>query len=245
MNELYNKAYMTEYMMGENGEGIIYGCEFTQKNAQIILEPGIIKFAGEIYSLEKSINISDLIEEKNFSSGYHCNLVIKKDAQMPFGHGAILDITYNPDKNCMILAQFQSGLDLRPLRNNAISPQQEIENQLKTKSSTFSVINAKGSLRGESTFHPFIFSLIRETLEKKSSRTYADYQLLHMLYQNRLLSKNNIRLYIEQQTQEYPSADDNVELMKKFLKAVEVVGKNQTFSSAPVEQKSSSPSRMR
>lgn len=188
--------------------GILFGLDLIRDKDRIFICRGAVKKNGKIYFLEENINISDMIKnlEKypEFESGSKCILILRE----------IQDIreTESITSNCLeakiikaeelfesdfVLCEFEYARNsVNLLADEKLNPYENIERTIKG-TMYIGLADTKYSISGESTYHPFLFSLIAELIESKSNKTYFDLFILSMIYNNKVISKKTMVLYIK------------------------------------------------
>ena len=206
------------------GDGIISGLNFFQKDNDIYISAGIIKAGKKFYFAEDDeINLSAFFNENRpVKNGKHYAIALCRLPQ-EFEKGVgieRLELKIIPaesvltDANVILtLGTFQdecSGLTL---------PDADLKNFLDIYS--FYILNVPFACRGGSTFHTYIFSAIKNILQAKSNKTFADFNFLMQLEQNGVATLEVVKTYIEANGGKKLSASaDREEIFNNLLTAL-------------------------
>ncbi len=210
--------------------GIISGLLLKEENNSIILGKGILKLDGKIYFLEHDINIQDIINEyEDISDGKICTLIFRKGITKQIAESVSNDtvdikVLCNEkekveDTDIVIgIFEYTHGKNIK-LFSNCSTPKEKLLNITGNKAG-LNIVDFKFALDGEYTFHPIIFSLMGEILANKTKKSKFDYNLLSLIYANKVVSKKIVSLYIEMCGINCKECN-NKELINSFIEAAD------------------------
>lgn len=212
-------------------DGILYGMDFEESVEGIVLKKGAVKSNGVVYFLTEDVNLTRIIENSGCEENTPYLLVIRqKDVLQEYESVVSKCLDFEvirgavSDKDIFIGSfNYTSGF-----KNSILNYEGSRENLYKLADIIrFNILDLKYSMGNETTFHPIIFDLIRNVIEEKKPKTDFDFTVLSMLYQNRVVSKNVLRLYIEMAKIDYDKSS-NKDLIEKFVMAVDKLTINET-----------------
>lgn len=227
---------MLRLSFDEYGDGIIAGLNFKQSVEGIILTRGIVKLRAEYFYLTSEINLTQMIDaiaDKNTVRRYHFTLLPSK-SKFEGGvtvNGVELQIVPDNVKGLMELGTFEKGLLAVKL------PPTDSKNPLESLEDNFNPIDVPYSFRGGSTFHPYVFKMIRSALARKSEKHFFDCILIVAIDNHAVISLDTLKSYVETCGLEVGDCDRR-QLLKKFFEAT---NKKLPSMTMPIEQKSSAP----
>ncbi len=229
-------------------DGILYGFEFSECDGIILLSEGAVKKNGKIYFSDRKINVTDVLDEydavrKNNVNIPYMAFVFRESDDITeaecivsscMNFMLVCDSEINPDKD-IIVAEFQYYPNKRIWKNDT-DPESALREQLNRKGHSYSFADAPYSMSGETTFSPFIFSLMAELLERKQCFTDRDFTLLSMIYQEKVLSLSVLCAYLKS----YGiicDKNDRDEIIECFLDSLKTVRTEKKSFEVPHETK--------
>lgn len=210
--------------------GVISGFLLKEKDGNIILGKGILKLGGKIYFLENDINLQHIINEAgDIASGRMCTLVFRNSATKKVAESVYNDIveikvlcneTEKVEDTDIVVGIFEyiSGNNIK-LFFGCETPKEKLLNITGNKSG-FNITEFKYALDGDETFQPIIFELMAQIILNKSKKNEFDYNLLSLIYAQKIVSKKIICLYIEMYGIDCKEST-NQEIIRKFIMATD------------------------
>ena len=177
-----------------HADGIVAGFDFAEQNGELIMLPGIVKFEGELYLLDKALNITEICKAAP-DSQYYFGFTFEKGEEK---HNILtktmqLSLDKERSKLDLLLGKVLEGMrpgDLPTISNTAslanFSEQNVYYNILLLP---YSLANSK------TTWHPYVFREIARFLQAKNEKDYLDYSLLFTLENNPLLDLATLETY--------------------------------------------------
>lgn len=207
-----HKAVLTSAMLGvlrnypddyfrlslkNHSDGIIAGLEYEQADDDLHLASGIMKWQGEIYFLREKINISKLMASASSGKTYYLYLAASEDkSRQECINYKQLQIRVSDNKeDCLSLGRVfihgKGKLTLPELDLNAPDQFGQF-----VSDSKFNLLDVYYSALGGPTFHPYIFTAIKQFLRQKKQKTMMDYAILVHLQSSPVLDTETMRSYI-------------------------------------------------
>lgn len=217
LQEIYK--YPREFfrlMYNDYADGIICGLNyFIDGEKNLTLSAGMILFGGEIYFLEENVNISDLAEKNNLTDGRDYYIFSHKESQKKSPclteNKLILNFSEEEQNFSLGKFRFKSKNDFTlPTLSDGDDPFENI-----FRSSTFDLLNVPFADKGEATFHPQLFDLIKNFLESKENKTPLDYSILTHLQNQEIISLQTLKYYIAEENGE-DTFESRKELFQTF-----------------------------
>ena len=110
---------------------------------------------------------------------------------------------------------------------------------LSTENGFFSFPYYQYILNSRLTFHPLVFSWIREMLEQKAEKTTMEYNLLMMLYQSPVLAVDVLKTYVRRYTPNSDSSDllalEGADLLRQVVYTIETAKEIFAVSEKPAQ----------
>ena len=187
---------MLALQFDEYGDGIITGLNFKQSADGIILTRGIVKLRAEFFFMTDEVNLSRLIDtsvDKSTARRYH---FVLQPARPTFEGGITtdaLELTIAPvDVEGLIeLGTFETGLLAVKL------PPLDAKNFIEALQNNLNLIDVPQSFRGGSTFHSYIFQMIRRLLARKPDKHFFDFVLMSEIDNHAVVSLAGLKNYID------------------------------------------------
>ena len=195
LQEIYQ--YPREFfrlIYNDYADGIISGLNyFIDGEKNLILSAGMILFDGEIYFLAENTNISDLAEKNNLVDGRDYYILPQKESQKKSPclteNKLILNFSEEEQNFSLGKFRFKSKNDFNlPTLSDSDDPFENI-----FRSSTFDLLDIPFADKGEATFHPQLFDLVKNFLATKENKTPFDYSILTHLQNHEILSMQTIK----------------------------------------------------
>lgn len=202
LEELDNFPHqLLEFFYQDYCAGIVAGLDFRERDGNIILSPGLARVAGAFYSLERELNLSDLIAnflKEHSTQGKRWNIVLAPDTSEVL-RGVPVDylrfeFSERPGDNVekLQLAGFSAGL--RPRLPDVDGPR--LVESFLSSSSLYLLDTPMAAVR-EADFPPAVFVAARNTLMAKKRKSSADLALLFSLSQSTRLSMLAVKNFIQ------------------------------------------------
>lgn len=176
-------------------DGIICGLNYFVRDNALILSAGIFRLEGEMYFLAQDFNLSALAEKNNLTDSQKYAVILKKISRQ--SEQCIEEIALEPTFSAgggVTLGEFTfygaDGFRL-PELDSGDDPFKNIFRQ-----SVFNLLEIPVAAKGDATFHPQLFKLVREFLSAKKNRTPFDYAILVQLQSDETIPLETIREYI-------------------------------------------------
>lgn len=217
LQEIYK--YPREFfrlIYNDYADGIICGLNyFVDGEKNLILSAGMILFDGEIYFLEENVNISELAEKNNLVDGTDYFITPQKNSQKksPCLTENKLILNFSEEEQTFSFGKFRfkSKNDFNlPTLSDSDEPFENI-----FRPSTFDLFAVPFADKGESTFHPQLFELVKKFLTAKENKTPLDYSILTHLQNHETISLQTLKYYIEEETGE-DTFENRQELFQSF-----------------------------
>lgn len=218
------------------GDGIICGLEYIEEKAgRLYLNPGMVKWAGKFYFLHERVNISDAmgqqeVEKKNAVIHMHLVEGASRNEKSNIEE-TLLEIRFSLEQQAGVLhlCSFKPvNIDAITLpvlslqeKDRNIGGQKQIGPFWKFfRHPNLLLAEVPYACKGGTTFHPCIFSAVREFLSVKENKTMLDYAMLVHLQASGTLPmatvKHYIREYRQKDTKIHPPAN-RAELLEQFF----------------------------
>ena len=176
------------------GNGIISGVDFVQHGEEIFTTEGIVKLGNFFYCAD-AINLSALAKSAIGTFQYQFVLTEPKrtTAENVTTEKISLELKKFDEKfNGFEFANFKSGLKIKLPEIDATDLFKEF-----TKSSRLNLLNVPYSVRGGTTFHPYIFRAVLKKLELKKNPSPADTALMIHLANFGVATIPALKIYVQ------------------------------------------------
>lgn len=231
LGEMY--GYARDYLdilYGAYPDGILVGMDVKQDSeGSIWVSKGLAKYEGRIYRMAEDWNLSAYfgheVEQGRLKQDtkYQLQFVGKRvlqDTAVPKKEKSIWGYALEPD----IAKRSEEGKGLhfaRFLLNGEkgvdICNVADMEN---IAAPTFwDMTDCPYATRNSVTFHPYIFRMVRNELEKKKNKTGMDFWLLHQLISQEILDLEWIRLFLQDSGMDIENTARK-DMLPKFIEAV-------------------------
>lgn len=192
--------------------GIISGCSINIEGYEIIVNEGILKYNGNLYSLKEKT----VIPYENFSK----EMILKirffdKETDSGFikyGSEIFLDEDPNLYENQMELCRFKLKEGAK-LRENYVDFA-----DLSTEYNTVNILNVKYSGNGNETLHPKIIKSFGESLLKSGAKEYEDLVFAMIALNSKLVERVLILEYVNKKIGLDKKGYGNFDLYKALLR---------------------------
>ena len=213
------------------GDGIISGLEFKEVGQEIFLTEGIVKLKGEFYlSAEGEINLTRFF----------------KDNKSP-SHGAIYCFALCPSQNFKVDGGVKrESLELKILPKKDVPPDAlcvgNISDELSevvlpekdipvekfldefTRPSRIQLLDVPYSCYGGTTFHPYIFSAVKNILKQKENKSPAELALLIQIEQSGSVTLEALKTCIETDlTKKFTPVATRKEIFESLSQALKLI----------------------
>lgn len=191
--EKFPREFLRLYF-SEFGDGILSGMNYILRDDEIFLTPGILKFNDEIYFADEE-NLSALA--KKFLNGENFQFVLSdecaENAENVIAHKIFIEVKkVEKDSSAMEFGNFSSQKSFSLPEIDAENLREEF-----TRNSRIKILNVPYSVRGGSTFHPYIFRAVLNKLEQKKNPSPADIALKIHLANFEVASIPALKIYVE------------------------------------------------
>lgn len=225
LEQLEYQTHLNELQYCDYPDGIIHGLIPSEVNGKIFFSPGLVKIRREYFYIHSSIDVYSLLDDSdaNWDKGtVHSAIVLEANDPDYINEGVyikeiqakLVDQSAIHD-GMLCLAEFQYYKGKR----GWIIKNSDLESQLNTTGTVFSLLNVNYSLNGESVFSPYIFGMMKKCLEQVESPRVEDYALLFLLSQNRLASFDLLRQWFSCKKVNV-NFQSRSEIIDKFIKCV-------------------------
>jgi hypothetical protein len=189
-------------------DGILYGLDFYQQEDKLYLTQGALKKDGTIYISTEKLCVTDTLNDSGRLYGNHVALIFRKisdKAEAECVSSSCMKLMLVPvaevlSETDIIMAKFQYQSPT-PLWNSDNSTRNTLIEHLKEQRNRegydYSFIDTPYSIPNETTFPPYIFSLMAELIQQKDSLSSVDFTLLSMIYQFKAVSLNVLSAYLK------------------------------------------------
>lgn len=177
-------------------DGIVAGTFIYEENEQIFIDKGIIKYHDRLYRMGERFNLSSFIKGQILENQTSYKLVLSEEKTSPIDdRNGQIKTTLEP--KISLRSEEVSGITLAyfTLYNTAIKiptlPEHPNEKNMEQyfKSAAFSMIHVGYCGNSGTTFHPFIFSGIKEILKQKENKSVEEFLIL-----NEIIEKNYVEI---------------------------------------------------
>ena len=247
LQQLEYQTHLNELQYQDYPDGIIYGLTVYEADGKLFFSPGLVKLMENYFYIHSSIDVYSLLDifddNCDFDGDWVNNtvssaIVLEVDKPSLINEGVcvteiqakLVDKTAIQN-NMLCLAEFQYHKGNRGWNiNNA-----NLEDQLLTTGTVFSLLNVHYSLNGESVFSPYIYDLMRKRIELIESPLVEDIALLLILNQNRLVSFDTLRQWFHSKKMnvDFQSRSD---IISKFMEVLSFPKSNNSPAPVPSQQ---------
>lgn len=216
LNELQYKGYP---------DGVIYGLTLYEDKGKLFFSPGLVKLMGDYFYIHTPIDIYSLLDNSDdtWDKGtIHSAIILEANTPDLINEGVCMkeiqvklvdQSTVHDDMLCLAEFQYYKGKRGWDIENS------DLESQLNTTGTVFSLLNVCYGLNGESVFSPYIYDLMKQHLERAESPLIEDNNLLFMISQNRLISFDTLRQWFRCKKMEV-NFNSRSDIIEKFIKGV-------------------------
>ena len=199
------------------GNGIISGVNFINRDGEIFLTEGLVKIGNFFYYADE-INLSTLA--KNLFDGVKYIFALTEPTRTAAENVTTEKISLEVkqfEKNC---AEFEFGRFKAGLGINL--PELDAEDLFKefTASSRLNLLNVPYSVRGGTTFHPYIFRAVLKKLDVKENPSPADISLMIHLENFGVAAIPALKIYVKSNDVQWRD-DSRENIFKSILDAVQ------------------------
>ena len=205
MLELLQRKILQNWKPLENApDGIISGLHLEMREGKLWLTKGLVKLADLVYELSEDIAIDTL--PKDFSSS-DCTLAITQADPERTGQSVVTEsaelqwIKYGTEVTVPHIiigtAHRPDGTTVKLHSVITDDPKTHLRNMLFPEDGFFSFPYCNYIINSNLTFHPLVFSWIRQSLENKRNKTIMEYTLLMLLYQSPVVAVDVLRTYVK------------------------------------------------
>ena len=219
------------------GNGIISGVDFVQREDKVFITEGIVKI-GNYFYLADEINLSDLAKDTLDGINYQFVLTEpqRTSSENVTAEKIFLEVKLAENPAELEFGKFTAGLGIN-------LPNLDTEDLFKefTAQSQLNLLNVPYSVRGGTTFHPYVFRAILHKLTPKKNPTPADTSLMIHLANFGVASIPALKIYVESNGEKWRD-DSRENIFQSVLDAVKADWKinlpeKPSDSSEPVEKK--------
>ena len=200
------------------GNGIISGVDFVQRGDEIFTTEGIVKLGNFFYCADE-INLSALAKGAIGTFKYHFVLAEPKRtaAENVTTEKISLEVK-QLEKNFtgFEFGKFTSGLRIKLPDINAAN----LFDEFTAKGSRLNLLNVPYSVRGGTTFHPYIFRAVLKKLESKENPSPADTALMINLANFGVATIPALKIYVQSNGVNWRD-DSRENIFKSILAAIQ------------------------
>ena len=224
MEEIYDFPHrVLGLKYAEYGDGIIAGLNYVTKEDKIYLTKGIVKLDNEFYFLMEDVNLTEMTEtlkDNKLVKAYHFALKEREAEQEGGVNKKFLELEITEDVTGLIgLGSFFKELSLKLPDISKV----EIKNLYEefTRRSRFRLLEVPYSDRSGTTFHPYIFSGVKNALKIKKDKNFLDYMLIIEIENHGTVSLETLKIYIAESGMKLKAEPSRAELFEEFTKALQ------------------------
>lgn len=228
-------------------DGILKGLLFEMRDGQFWITKGLVKLENAVYELPEDISFQSLKED--FPSNDGMIVIIPAEPErvaQSLIHECvqiqILEIGQEISVPHILIGAFHqsNGATLKLCSPATNDVKEHLENMLSIKNGCFSFPYCHYILNSELTFHPLVFSWIRQMLEEKAEKTTMEYTLLMMLYQSPVLAVDVLKTYVRRYAENPDSSEwqslEGADLLRKVIFTIETAKEIFAVSEKPKEK---------
>lgn len=214
---LADAAFLTsEYLCKDYADGILAGCELTASEDTIVVKEGILFFDGQVFLMKEPLRIP--YEPTNTTTVLKLSFSNEtRDADCTYWEmDAVLTEQEKLQKGELELCRFklQEGAKLR-------YQYQDFEDR-NTEFDTLNTIYVPYAAKGQSTLCPEITkSFAREMLELENISDFDALFCLQILGQNRAITKEALKGYIQRRKKEKILDDSNLGIYQELVRILQ------------------------
>ena len=217
------------------GNGIISGMDFVERDDKIFLTEGLFKI-GNFFYLAEEINLSSLAQNTRDGIKYIFALT---EPQRTASENVVtekISVEVKPleeNFNSLELGRFRAGLGIN-LPEIDVGAEDLFDEF--TNSSCLQILNVHYSVRGGTTFHPYIFRAVLNKLELKENPTPSDTALMIHLANFGVATIPSLKIYVKGNGVEW-NDDSRENIFRSILDALKAKRKINfsEINSAPSE----------
>lgn len=225
LEQLEYQTHLGELQYSGYPDGIIYGLIPYEENERLFFSPGLVKLKGELFYIHTYIDIYSILENADMTwdkGTVHSAIILEAGQSALVNEGVSVKEIYvklvdhsavQDDMLCLAEFQYYKGKRDWDIKNS------DLQSQLNTTGTVFSLMNVQYSLNGESVFSPYIFGMMKKCLEQIESPFTEDYALLFLLCQNRLVTFDSLRQWFSCKKIKV-DFQSRADVIKKFLEGV-------------------------
>ncbi len=242
LEQLEYQTHLNELQYNGYPDGVIYGLNLYEDKGKLFFSTGLVKLTGDYFYIHTPIDIYSLLDKSddNWEKGtIHSAIILEASTPDLINEGVCMkeiqaklvdQSTVQDNMLCLAEFQYYKGKRGWDIKNS------DLESQLNTTGTIFSLLNVCYSLNGESVFSPYIYDLMKQHLERVDTPSIEDNSLLFMISQNRLISFDTLRQWFrcKKMVVDFHSRSDIIE---KFIMGVSIK-KNVNNNVAPQPQQS-------
>lgn len=176
-------------------DGIISGMSYEEKEGDIVIGSGILKWKGSIWFLPEPLSIRKIMAESGLESGKPYRLQLNEAGASFAGEVCTERLDVLAEKRdredlCILGKFFFQGNTMPKLPANW----EELQKSL-SYAAYFDAVEIPFARKGECTFHPLLFKCFAEKLKTKKDRTSLEDCMLVQILEDGTLSMPLLRLY--------------------------------------------------
>lgn len=225
LEQLEYQTHLNELQYNGYPDGVIYGLTLYEDKGKLFFSTGLVKLMGDYFYIHTPIDIYSLLDnsDDNWDKGtIHSAIILEASTPDLINEGVCMkeiqvklvdQSTVHDDMLCLAEFQYYKGKRGWDIENS------DLESQLNTTGTVFSLLNACYSLNSESVFSPYIYDLMKQHLERVEAPLNEDNYLLFMLSQNRLISFETLRQWFRCKKLKV-NFNSRSDIIEKFIKGV-------------------------